>query len=248
MHWPLVLAAFFAGAQNALAGGGSFITFPALMLAGQTSLAANMTSTVALFPSQITIAWASRTMANGAAGLGLRRLVGVSLVGGIAGALLLVFTPASFFQRLVPWLVLFATLVFAFGQRMRRRAASSNEGHTPMSRWKLTLAQFCIAVYGGYFGGGIGFLMLAALTIAGQGAREAGATKNLLAMVMNASAVAIFAASGKVAWGMAGAVCIGSIAGGFAGTWLLKRLPEGVLRGFVVAVGGVLTVWLFVRA
>ncbi|KMZ11782.1 Transporter [Candidatus Burkholderia humilis] len=160
------------------------------------------------------------------------RLVGVSSTGGIAGALLLVFTPASFFQRLVPWLVLFATLVFAFGRHLRRRAASRGNGH----------------VYGGYFGGGIGFLMLTALTIPGQGAREAGATKNLLAMVMNASAVVIFAASGKVGWTMAGAVCVGSIAGGFAGTWLLRRLPEDVLRGFVVVVGIVLTVWLFLRA
>jgi len=162
----------------------------------------------------------------------------------VLGALLLLATPASFFARLVPYLVLFATSVFAWGS-FRRKPLHAAAG---MPTWALALAQFGIAIYGGYFGGGIGFLMLAALTVAGQQVRMAGATKNVLAMTMNASAVAVFVFSPLVNWAAVVALGIGGIAGGFAGAWLLHRLPEKVLRGFVVVVGIVLTVWLFMRA
>jgi len=140
--------------------------------------------------------------------------------------------------------VLFATSVFAWGSFRKKplHAASS------MPRWTLILVQSCIAVYGGYFGGGIGFLMLAALTIAGQQVRAAAATKNVLAMAMNAAAAAIFASSSLISWPAALALCVGGIAGGFVGGWLIHRLPEKVMRGFVVLVGASLTVWMFVRA
>ncbi|AJW46023.1 sulfite exporter TauE/SafE family protein [Ralstonia mannitolilytica] len=241
-------AGVYAGAQNALAGGGSFITFPALLLAGLNPLAANMTSTIALFPSQITSSIAGRKLAGGvdagAHHLSLKQLIVISLIGGVLGALLLLATPPSFFAKLVPYLVLFATTVFAWGS-FRRKPLHATAG---MSTTTLAAIQFAIAIYGGYFGGGIGFLMLAALTVAGQQVRTAGATKNVLAMTMNASAVAVFAFSPRVDWAAVLALAIGGIAGGFAGAWLLHRLPEKVLRGFVVVVGAVLTVWLFVRA
>ncbi|EFP65518.1 Sulfite exporter TauE/SafE [Ralstonia pickettii] len=244
----IAAAGVYAGAQNALAGGGSFITFPALLLAGLNPLGANMTSTIALFPSQITSSIAGRKLAGGVdAGehhLSLRQLIVISLVGGVLGALLLLATPPSFFAKLVPYLVLFATSVFAWGS-FRRKPLHAASG---MSTTALATAQFAIAIYGGYFGGGIGFLMLAALTVAGQQVRMAGATKNVLAMTMNASAVAVFAFSPQVNWAAVVALGIGGIAGGFAGAWLLHRLPEKVLRGFVVIVGIILTVWLFMRA
>jgi len=113
--------------------------------------------------------------------------------------------------------------------------------------WALALSQFGIAIYGGYFGGGIGFLMIAALTIAGQSVRMSVATKNALAAAMNASAVAIFAFSPLINWPAAATLAAGGVLGGLSGSWLLHRLPEKLLRGFVVVVGVVLTIWLFVR-
>lgn len=245
---PLILmvatAGFLAGVQNALAGGGSFITFPALLLAGLNPLAANMTSTIALFPSQITSGYAGRKLVADVGPLSFRQMLIISAIGGLLGALLLLNTPPSFFARLVPWLVLFATSVFAWGSFRKKplHAASS------MPRWTLILVQSCIAVYGGYFGGGIGFLMLAALTIAGQQVRAATATKNVLAMAMNAAATVIFASSSLISWPAAMALCTGGIVGGLAGGWLIHRLPEKVMRGFVVVVGASLTVWMFMRA
>lgn len=239
----VAFAGLFAGTQNVLAGGGSFITFPSLLLAGLDPLSANMTSTVALFPNQITSAWAGRDLAGGVGALRLSRLFVISLVGGVAGAVLLLHTPVSFFTRLVPWLVLFATAVFTWGSFRR---VPSGVHHMPVAA--LAIIQLVIAVYGGYFGGGIGILMLAALTLAGQAVRMAGATKNVLAMAMNASAVALFASSRHIDWPLAVALGLGGIAGGFTGSWLMHRLPERVLRGFVILVGTTLAVWLFVRA
>jgi uncharacterized membrane protein YfcA len=244
LHLLLVAAAgLWAGVQNALAGGGSFITFPALLLFGLDARAANITSTVALFAGQIAMSWSGRGTAAGTQGLGLRALVGISLVGGVLGAILLLATPAEFFARLVPWLVAFATLVFALGKPLRARLPE-NANLPPAA---VAAIQFAIAIYGGYFGGGIGFLMLAALTLAGLDVRVAGTTKNLLATVMNAAAVLVFAFSGDVAWDAAVAMGLGSIVGGFAGTWLLLRVPEKVLRAGIIVLGIGLTFWLFLR-
>jgi hypothetical protein len=239
----LALVAFYAGIQNTLAGGGSFITFPTLLLAGLDPIGANMTSTAALFPCQITSGVAGRQHVAGVPSVPFRTLVVVSLIGGVVGAGLLMITPPVFFARLVPWLVMFATAMFAWGS-FGRRAESSQRTISPQVVVGL---QSLIAVYGGYFGGGIGFLMLAALTMAGQSVRNASATKNALAMVMNASAVAIFLFSGKVAWHIAAVMAVAAVAGAACGSWLLHRLHEQYLRGFVVLVGTALTIWLFVR-
>ncbi len=242
----IALAGLYAGIQNALAGGGSFITFPTLLLAGLNPLAANMSSTIALFPSQITTAIAGRKLVGGVGPVPFRHLFWISLAGGVAGALLLLSTPVSIFTRLVPWLVLFATSVFTWGSFFRKPRAEGG----PHDAWPaplLLMVQGGIAVYGGYFGGGIGFLMLAALTIAGQQVRMATASKNVLAMTMNASAVVIFALSPQINWWAVLALGAGGIVGGVVGGWLMHRLPEKGLRAFVVLVGAVLTVWLFVR-
>ena len=240
----LFVAAFAAGVQNALAGGGSFITFPALLLAGMDARAANITSTVALFPGQVTTGIAGRRLVAGTSQLGFPALVGISLGGGMLGALLLLATPASFFARLVPWLVLFATSVFAWGSFGRR---DTGDAVARLGRVGAGFAQFGISIYGGYFGGGIGFLMLAALTLAGMQVRAAAATKNVLAAVMNASAVAIFMFSRDVHWLEAGVVAVAAIGGGQVGAWLLRRVDERRLRIGVVLVGAALTVGLFWR-
>ena len=239
----LFLASAWAGIQNALAGGGSFITLPSLMLTGMDARAANITSTVALFPAQVATGWTGRKNVEGAAGLSFRALVIISLIGGALGAILLLVTPASFFARLVPWLVLFATAVFAWGSFGPKR-----QGATHLGQLRAAGAQFCISVYGGYFGGGIGFLMLAALTAAGVMMRAAGATKNVLAGAMNASAVLIFVFSPEVRWLAAGVSSAGAILGGIAGGLMLQKVNERALRLGVVLIGIGLTVGLFLHA
>ena len=143
----------------------------------------------------MTTGLAGRTLVSGAQRLSFKALFVISLVGGALGGLLLLATPAAFFARLVPWLVLFATAMFAWGSFARRPSSTVPLGPIPAG-----VIQFLIAIYGGYFGGGIDFLMLSALTVAGLPVRSAGATKNVLSAVMNASAVAIFVFSPEVHW------------------------------------------------
>ena len=240
----LFLVAVWAGAQNALAGGGSFLILPTLMFAGLDARAANITSCVALFPAQIATGWTGRALAGGTNGLSLRTLFALSVVGGAIGAVILLITPAAIFARLVPWLVLFATLVFAWGSFFRKNGDEAK--HIGSSG--AALAQFLISIYGGYFGGGIGFLMVAALTFAGQGARVASATKNVLAGVMNASAVLIFLFSPDLHWHEAVATSIGAIIGGVLGARALHHIDEKLLRVLVVTIGAALTIGLFYKA
>ena len=237
-------AGLWAGLQNALAGGGSFVTLPALIMSGMSPLAANITSTVALFPGQVTSGLAGRSLVTGAGRLSFKALFGISVVGGALGGLLLLNTPSSIFSRLVPWLVLFATAMFAWGSFRRKPAnlAAAQIGPVPTG-----IAQFFIAIYGGYFGGGIGFLMMAALSMAGVPARHAAATKNVLASVMNAAAVALFVTSPLVHWPQAIALGAGAILGGLAGVWALRRVNERWLRIAIVCIGLALTVGLFVK-
>jgi uncharacterized membrane protein YfcA len=239
----LFFASIWAGAQNALAGGGSFITLPSLMLTGMDARAANITSTIALFPAQIATGWTGRKFVAGAGNLSFGVLAIISVAGGAVGAILLLITPASFFARLVPWLVLFATGMFAWGSFGRNPDAAGRLG-----RAGVAAAQFLISIYGGYFGGGIGFLMLAALTAAGLAIRTAGATKNVLASVMNASAVAIFVFSPDARWLQAAICGLGAIIGGIAGGLLLRRVNERLLRVAVIVLGAALTIGLFVRS
>jgi uncharacterized membrane protein YfcA len=208
-----------------------------------TPLAANITSTVALFPGQVTAGLAGRSLVSGVGKLSFRALFILSLIGGAAGGLLLLNTPATVFARLVPWLVMFATAVFAWGSFRRKPV----EGTAHIGPRTAAVAQFLIGVYGGYFGGGIGFLMLAALTLAGLPTRNAGATKNALASVMNAAAVVLFVTSPQVHWLEALVLGAGAIVGGLAGTWALKRVNERALRIGIVALGIALTIGLFVR-
>ena len=238
----LVLAAAWAGAQNALAGGGTFVTLPALLLWGLDPLTANVTSTVALFPSQVVSGWANRRMVVGPPGLPAPALLAIAGVGGLVGAGLLLATPVSVFTRLIPWLVLFATAVFAWGSYVRKPVVSAQVRPRMAAG-----AQGLIAIYGGYFGGGIGFLILALLTGTGVSLRAAGATKNALAALINLGAVLVFVLSPAVQWRAAALVCGGSIVGGLAGSWALQRIPERLLRGLVVAIGVLLAAGLFAR-
>jgi len=239
----ILIAGLWAGLQNALAGGGSFITLPALILSGMSPLAANITSTVALFPGQLTSGLAGRRLVSGAGRLPFWALFVISILGGAVGGLLLLKTSSAVFARLVPWLVLFATAVFAWGSFFRK----SSDATVHLGAINTALAQFVIAIYGGYFGGGIGFLMIAALTMAGLPTRNAGATKNALAGVMNASAVALFVTSPLLHWREALVLGAGAIAGGLLGSWALHRVNERWLRIAIVCIGIALTIGLFVK-
>lgn len=240
----LILASFAAGVQNALAGGGSFLTFPALLFAGLDPRMANIASTIALFPGQVTTGLANRAQVSGAEGLSFRTLLWISLVGGAFGAVLLLVTPVSVFTRLVPFLVLFATVVFAWGSFFRKPV--SHDAKPLLGTRTAMVMQFLIAIYGGYFGGGIGILMLAALTAAGLGVRVAGATKNVLAAVMNASAVVIFLVQARMLpWSLIACVAVPAIIGGQIGAHLLHKVNEKALRIAIVCIGTALTVGLF---
>jgi uncharacterized membrane protein YfcA len=239
----ILLAGLWAGLQNSLAGGGSFVTLPALIVSGMSPLAANITSTVALFPGQVTAGLAGRKLVTGAGRLPFWALFAVSVAGGAVGAVLLLKTPSDVFAHLVPWLVLFATVVFAWGSFFRR----SGETAVHLAPLPTAAAQFVIAIYGGYFGGGIGFLMLAALSMAGLPTRNAGATKNVLAGVMNASAVALFVTSPEVHWRAALVLGAGAIVGGLLGSWALRHVNERALRLAIVGIGVCLTIGLFVK-
>ena len=214
----------WAGAQNALAGGGSFITLPSLMLTGMDARAANITSTVALFPAQIVTGFTGRADAEKPAGpvvAGARSSSAWSA--GRSARVILLATPPRFFARLVPWLVLFATALFAWGSFFRRprdeaeaRAAALGHGAHPVPHRRLRRL----------FRRRHRLLMMAALTMAGLAVRTAGATKNVLAGVMNASAVAIFVFSNDVHWPQALVTAVGASFGGWAGALMLRRVNE----------------------
>lgn len=242
----VALAAFAAGFINAVAGGGSFLTFPALIAAGLPPIDANASSTVALFPGQIATGFAARDGLRAAAldhRINVPALAFVSVAGGLAGAILLLATPQAVFSRIVPWLILFATIVFAGGNFIRADAAKVH-----LSRGGILGAQALVAIYGGYFGGGIGILMLAALTL--YGLRDIwlmNSLKILLAVLMNIAAVATFIGAGLVHWRPTVIVALAAIAGGYAGLYAARRAPTGLVKSFVVFVGAVLTVYFFLK-
>jgi uncharacterized protein len=242
----LALAAFAAGIVNALAGGGAFLTFPTLLAAGLPAVDANASSTVALFPGQFVSAWTSREVLKKSpaeSNHDLTALSVISLVGGSMGAILLLATPSATFSTLVPWLLLFATLVFAFGTRLKSDAGSSS-----LSPLTIKIAQGAISIYGGYFGGGVGILMLAALAFYGmRDLPRMNGMKVWLSALMNTTAALIFAISGRVHWPETLTMMAAAMAGGFVGTKLGIVLPQKYVRIFVIAVGFCLTVYFFIK-
>lgn len=239
----LFAAGIWAGAQNALAGGGSFVTLPALIVAGLDPRLANITSTVALFPGQVTTGWAGRSLVAGTERLPFRAFAVISLIGGIGGAVLLLWTPPAVFAAMVPWLVLAATLLFAWSSFGPKPKA----GSTPPPGWVSAVLQTVIALYSGFFGGGAGIVTLAALTFARMPIRNAGGTKNVLVAIANIAAALVFAVTTPIPWAKAATLGAGSMVGGYAGAVLLKRVPAMVLKVGVVVIGAALTIGLFLR-
>ena len=273
----IALVAALGGAINAIAGGGTLLTFPALIALGIPPIIANATSTVALWPGALSSMWGYRRELAGARTWAIRFAV-PSLLGGLAGALLLLHTPAERFSQIVPWLVLSATLLFmAQGPVMqrvnRRRAArtppepastqhearSTNDaaftsGHVPEANDELSsprlaflFYQFLVGIYGGYFGAGVGILMLAALGFMGlTNIHRMNGLKNWGGMCMNAVAAATFIIAGLVDWPVALSMAVGATAGGYAGAWLAQRVGQQRVRQAIIVIGLLSTAWLAV--
>ncbi|CAO3356905.1 hypothetical protein CRT60_16845 [Azospirillum palustre] len=240
----LLAAAFFAGAMNAVAGGGSFLTLPALIYAGVPPVAANATGTVALLPGYASGVYGYRQDLTPVGTLSLPLLSAVSLVGGLAGAGLLLVTPDSVFRGIVPWLLLLATGLFAFGTMLAQRLRSLGlHGNGAMLG---TL--FVVSVYGGYFNGGLGILLLAQLSLFGMTDLNAmNGLKNLFSAVLTAIAVVAYAAGGAVEWPKALLMTVAAVAGGYVGARLGRRIPKPVLRAGIIAVGLVMSAVFFLK-
>ncbi len=240
----LILAAFAAGAQNAIAGGGSFLTFPALVFAGVPPIQANASSTVVVFPAALSAAWGYRHDFQKFEGVGMLPLILISTLGGALGAGLLLATPQQLFGQVVPWLLAMATLLFAFGRQV-----------TPWLRQRIHIGpaallaiQFVIAIYGGYFGGAIGIMMLALYGLFGLTDLNAmNGMKSLVAGLLNAVAVVVFIIAGKVWWFEAGIMVGACMLGGYAGARLGRRINPTILRWVIVAIGTTMTVIFFAR-
>lgn len=243
--------AFLAGGMNAIAGGGTFFSFPALLAAGVPPVMANASNTVGLCPASLVSAWAYRREALRHGKWALLLII-VSLLGGIAGGLLLLATSNESFSRLIPWLLLVATALFAFSSQFSRlikwakgKLGGNVDVHNPGGPGG-ALFQLIVAIYGGFFGAGMGILMIAALAIQGfKDVHEINALKNWLSAVIYSVAVATFVIADAVSWPHTLVMLVTATIGGYWGAAVARKLPALWLRRFIIAVGGVLTVYYF---
>jgi uncharacterized membrane protein YfcA len=240
-------AAFLAGAINSVAGGGTLVTFPTLIWLGLAPVTANATSTVAIWPGSVGSMFGYRRELKSTP-LRMLALVIPSLAGGLLGALLLKWTPPAFFDRLVPFLVLFATVLFLLQQPLQRRFAPDQGVAHESRRWLAGAAifQFLVGLYGGYFGAGIGILMLAALGILGfTDIHQMNGLKNFFGMCINGVAALYFIWARMVHWPYVLLMAIGAVAGGIGGSGAARRLGRPTVRRAVIAIGFVMTATLF---
>jgi uncharacterized protein len=235
-------AAFAAGVLNAIAGGGSFLTFPALVFAGVPPLAANATSAMAVSPGYLGSTWGFRAELKALPKSLLRKEVTIAALGGLIGAGLLLVTPAKVFSGLVPWLLLVATALFAAGPWL----AKGNSGQGQPA-WRLP-GLMLVAVYGGYFNGGLGILLMALYTLTGESRlNTVNALKNLNSFVLSLLSVLAFALAGAIVWPQAIWMMVLATAGGWVGARLAKRLPVRWVRWLVIATGLVMSAVFFSR-
>lgn len=249
----LFLAAAVAGTLNAVAGGGSFVSFPALLFLRVPPVAANATNTVALWPglAASTIAYLKRLNAPSRL---LIPLIVTSLIGGWGGALLLLRTPQHTFLHLIPWLLLAGTLLFAFGNSIRTIAGKSAVvDDLQATSWAAvavsSFVELLVAIYGGYFGAGIGFITLGMLTALGMRDIHAmGAIRTLLAATINAAAVLTFILAGAVLWRQCAVMIAGALAGGWFGAHYAQKADPRKVRAFVIGLGLAMSAYFFVAA
>jgi uncharacterized protein len=247
----LFFAAAVGGALNAVAGGGTFVVLPAMILTGVGTKLANTTTTVALWPGAIASAGAYRKQLESVGRSLLLILGGVSVVGGTLGALLLLHIPQDTFSRLLPFLLLLATVLFTFGGSAARRLREWMLGagiSTRLVMLGVAVLQVPISIYGGFFGGGIGILMLATLGLSGmRDLNSMNALKTVLAACINGAAVITFVIAGAVVWPQWLVMTIGAMAGGYSGARFALRLDQRILRAFVISVGTAMTLIFFLK-
>jgi uncharacterized membrane protein YfcA len=242
----LLAAGVIAGALNAIAGGGTFVTLPALTLAGLPTTTANASSAVALLPGTLASWWALRCDVRPLPGISVGTLLAVNFVGGLIGAILLLSTSDGAFDKIVPWLLLGATLALISGTRLveRLRALGFRVGVR-----KLLMAQFALGVYGGYFGGAVGLMMLAVWSLFIRiDLRTVTPLRVLMVAAANGVAVVCFASSGVVRWRETLLVMAGAVLGGYSGAYIAKALPERIVRTIVVMITAATTAAFFLRA
>ena len=252
----LFAAAMVGGALNAVAGGGSFIGVPALLSAGVAPVAANATTTLAMWPGSLSSAVAYRKDIARARHW-LSTLGAASLLGGLVGGWLLIRTSDQRFLNLLPWLMFAAAITFTLGGRFQgaRGAQGAQGAHSAQGARRapgapvwILLFQFVIAVYGGYFGGGMGIMMLAAFSVAGMtDIHEMNGIKTLLAVAINGVALIEFIVNGAIAWVPGLVMVAGGIIGGYAGALLARKIEARAVRTIVTAVAWTMTIYFFVR-
>jgi uncharacterized membrane protein YfcA len=248
LYWPSMLAAFGAGFVNAVAGGGTLLTFPALLYSGMASITANATSTVAIWPGSVMSSWTYRRhLAQNRARVWTLSVP--SLLGGLAGAILLLHTPEKVFRFVVPFLILLACGLLLLNEPIGRWMSHRAESHPKKHAVALWLSQFAIAVYGGYFGAGIGILMLAAMAIfLPEDLQSANGMKNFFAVLINGTATVYFVVKGMAVFNVAMLMALAAIAGGFVGAKTAQRMSPRILRGAVVVFGVIVAVHLMMTS
>ncbi len=242
-------SAFLAGAINSVAGGGTLLSFPTLIWLGLPSVTANATSTVAIWPAAASSLWGYRREVRSAEPRILVLMV-PSVIGGIVGALLLRRTPSALFDALVPFLILFATFLFMAQEPVQRRLKTANAETHKSPRWLAgaMLFQLIVALYGGYFGAGIGILMLAALSILGlTDIHQMNGLKNFFGGCINGVAAVYFIWANMVYWPYVIVMALGAIAGGYIGAGAARRMGRAAVRQTVVAIGFAMAVSLFIK-
>ena len=245
----LFAAGVLGGAINAVAGGGSFVAFPALLFTGVPPIPANATNSLALWIGVTASGGAYRKHLNIAKRV-MVPLIAASVVGGLGGAFLLIKTPGQTFLRVLPWLLLGATLLFAFGKYLTRHiSAGISRDSSNAALAGASIFELLVAVYGGYFGGGMGIMNLAMLAALGMtNIHEMNALKVVLGGVINGVATVTFIAMGAIAWPQGVAMTLGALVGGYFAAHYAQKLPQSWIRGFVIFVGGAMTIYFFVRA
>jgi uncharacterized membrane protein YfcA len=235
--------------MNAVAGGGSFVAFPALLFTGVAPIPANATNTLSLWVGTAVSGGAYRKRLNLPRRI-LIPLVAVSLIGGLAGALLLIRTPALTFLRVLPWLMLGATLLFTYGRHLTGRiCAGVSHQASNLAIAGASLFELLVAIYGGYFGGGIGIMNLAMLAALGMTDIHAmNALKIVLVAAINGVATLTFIATGAIRWPQAIVMILGAACGGYTAAHFAQKLPQRLVRGMVIVLGFAMTVYFFVKA
>lgn len=241
----LLVAAFLGGGLNAIAGGGSFFTFPALVYAGVPAVAANASGTLALLPGYFASTWGYREDLKPPATLTMGAVIAISLGGGAIGAALLLTTPDEMFRAIVPWLLLFATLLFAFGPWLLRMfSGNAREGEAGAWLQGCTLA--VVSIYGGYFNGGLGIVLLAAFSLLGHSSiNSMQGLKNLVSSVLTAIAVSVYAFGGAILWKEALVMMLAASVGGYFMARVGRKLPPAFVRAVVIVTGSAMTVLFF---